>query len=424
MRPEDDVSGLTRTAAPLVNVRGVTAAAAPFLVRRLGHAQLLAIDAGLAVAVALLCWYAASEPPLSMRNGWDEPAWVSVLTGVALAAPVAIRRRWPVTAVGAIVVVAGLSLASGVIPDFAGSGPMVALGLGLYTLGAIVEAWRSAVVGFACIALIAAAFLYAAHSPFEASFAALVLCACWAIGRMVRERRAYAIRSTEQATARAVDEERLRIAREIHDIVAHSMSLIAVKATIADHVADERPQEMREALRVIASTSRDALGDLRLALGALRVEPAYAPTPGMAQLAGLADAAKSAGVAVDLRIVGDIELPDGVAQAVFRIVQEALTNVVKHAGATHCRVEVDIGPEEVRIEAIDDGRSSDGRLSETRPSEAGPFEAQSSESGPPEVSGQGLIGMRERVALFGGRFAAGPRQPRGWLVSATLRYER
>jgi signal transduction histidine kinase len=411
----------------------VTAAAPPLLVRRLGHAQLLAIDAALAVAVALLCWYAASESPSPAHGGWREPMWVSVLTAAALAAPVAVRRRWPVAAAGAAFVVAALSLASGVIPDFAGSAPIVAVGLVLYAVGVDVEARRSAMVAFGGIALIAAALIYAARSLFEASFVTLILCACWAIGRTVRERRAYAARAAEQATAMAVDGERLRIVREIHDIVSHSMSLIAVKATIADHVADEYPQEMREALRVIASTSRAALGDLRLALGALRTEPAFAPTPGMAELTGLAEATESAGVGVELRICGDAELPDAVAQAVFRIVQEALTNVVKHAGATHCRVEVDIGPGEVHIEAVDDG-PGDGQ--DKAPGETLPSGATSSDpslsgpslSGPslsgPSPSGQGLIGMRERVALFGGRFTAGPRHPRGWLVSATLRYER
>jgi signal transduction histidine kinase len=526
----------------------------------MGHAQLQAIDAGLAMVVALLGWYAASESPAPSRSGWHEPMWVSVVAGIALAAPVAARRRWPVIAAGVAVIVAVLSLASGVIPDFAGSAPMVAVGLVLYTLGAVVDARRSASVALVCMVLIAAGFIYAARSPFEASFATLVLCVCWAVGRTVRERRAYAARTAELATAVALDEERLRIAREIHDIVAHSMSLIAVKATIADHVADEHPQEMRDALRVIASTSRIALGDMRVALGALRAEPAYAPTPGMADLAGLADAAQSAGVAVEMRIQGDTALPDGVAQAVFRIVQETLTNVVKHAAATQCRVEINIGPDEVRIEAVDDGsphethpstpvdsprkragsvptplpasRSSPGAvrsnvsppgasalgashfgasptgashsdalpasasppgglgsralpasasrigasnsdalppiasLSGVSRSGASPPDASSPGAGgfvglpsgaspgaggfdasPPDASspagaagldalpsgassfgasqcGQGLIGMRERVALFGGRFAAGPEHPRGWRVSATLRYER
>jgi signal transduction histidine kinase len=147
----------------------------------------------------------------------------------------------------------------------------------------------------------------------------------------------------------------------------------------------------------------------------------------MAELTGLAAAAESAGVAVELRVRGDAELPDAVAQAVFRIVQEALTNVVKHAGATHCRVEVDIGPDDVRIEAVDDGPGKvsgegPGKVSgETWRSGIACSDTSSSGTSP---SGQGLIGMRERVALFGGRFTAGPRHPRGWLVSATLRYER
>jgi signal transduction histidine kinase len=226
----------------------------------------------------------------------------------------------------------------------------------------------------------------------------------------VRERRAYATYIAEAATARAVGEERMRIAREVHDIVAHTMSVIAVKATIADHLADEHPQEMREALRVIGSTSRGALAELRVALGVLRTDVPLAPTPGMDDLAGLVEIAEAAGMTVDLDVRGDAEVPDGMAQAVFRIVQESLTNVVKHAeGATHCAVSIHVSPVEVRIEAVDDGHPVPARAVDAGTATA--------------TAGQGLIGMRERVALFGGRFAAGPRQPHGWSVSATLRCE-
>jgi signal transduction histidine kinase len=231
-----------------------------------------------------------------------------------------------------------------------------------------------------------------------------VLAACWTVGRTIRERRAYAARSAEQATELAVGQERLRIARELHDIVAHSMSMIAVKATIADHVADSQPQEMREALRVIATTSRDALGELRRALGVLRTEGTLVPTPGLADLAELAAAARTAGLAVDLAVRGVGTPPEGVTLAVFRLVQEALTNVVKHAQATECRVDVDIGQGEIHVRVADNG-------SAPRPS--GSVDRQ---------AGQGLVGMRERVAVFGGELRAGPADEGGWVVATTLRW--
>jgi signal transduction histidine kinase len=196
-----------------------------------------------------------------------------------------------------------------------------------------------------------------------------------------------------------VDEERLRFAREMHDIVAHSMSLIAVKATIANHVADERPQEMRDALRVIEDTSRAALTELRRTLGALRTDTDVAPVSGMHDLPGLVHTAGSTGLRVELAVTGAAEVPDGAGLAVYRIVQEAITNVVKHAGATSCRVVVVGEPGQVTVEVTDDGSA--------RPDQGA-------------TGGQGLIGMRERVALHGGRLEAGPSAGGGWAVRARL----
>jgi signal transduction histidine kinase len=187
----------------------------------------------------------------------------------------------------------------------------------------------------------------------------------------------------------------------LHDIVAHSMSLIAVKATVADHVADDHPQEMRAALQVIASTSRGALTELRHALGALRTESTLLPAPRIADLDELVAAARSTGLIVSFEVSGPSETQDGVASAVFRIVQEALTNVIKHAGASRCRVSVDVGPDTVRVEITDDGS---GRQ-------------------PGPSRGQGLIGMRERAALFGGDLSAGPAPTGGWAVTTILRRE-
>jgi signal transduction histidine kinase len=179
------------------------------------------------------------------------------------------------------------------------------------------------------------------------------------------------------------------------------MSLIAVKAAVGNHVALEQPAEAREALRVIEDTSRETLAELRRMLGVLRDGtgvPALAPAPTLADLRALAERAEQAGPAVDLAVEGLDELPGGVGQSVYRIVQEALTNVVKHAGATTCRIRVTGGEGEVSIEVRDDGRGGSA------------------------TPGHGLIGMRERVAVYGGDFSAGSCTP-GFRVFARLPYE-
>ena len=373
------------------------------LLRGLSRGQLLASDAILAVAVGLLGLLAAIEVPLPSRGGWHEPPWASLLAAVLLGASVAVRRLRPEAAAWSALVIVSFTLVSGLIPDFAGLAPTVALGFTLYTVGAEVHRRSAVRVVVVSVVVIAAGFGWASRQAFLAALVTWVVGACWALGRTARERRAYAARSAEQATALAVGEERLRIARELHDLVGHNVSMIAVRATIADHIADERPQEMREALRIIASTSRDSLAELRRALAALRIEGALTPSPRLGDLDKLADTARSAGLTVDLDVRGsDDKVPEGLGLAVFRMVQESITNVLKHAGATSCRIDVDIGPETVRVTVTDDGSGDPG------PGVGAP--------------GQGLIGMNERAAMFDGDVAAGPRPGGGWSVEATLRY--
>ncbi|MCP9955830.1 histidine kinase [Actinomadura madurae] len=182
------------------------------------------------------------------------------------------------------------------------------------------------------------------------------------------------------------------------------MSLIAVKAGVAVHVAEARPEEALDALRVIEATSRSSLAEMRHLLGVLRTGAADAeltPSPGLADLSGLADRAAMAGVHVDLDVdTGD--LPDGVALSAYRIVQEAITNVVKHAAPARCRVRVEADGVRMRIDVTDDGPGV--RVL-------------------PGGDGHGLIGMRERVMMYGGDFTAGPRPEGGFAVSAAFPYE-
>ncbi|WP_250001600.1 sensor histidine kinase [Actinoplanes sp. M2I2] len=303
------------------------------------------------------------------------------------------------------------AVATGAIPYYAGPAPIFPLGLVLYTVGLQIGRRRSVSIVVAAAVGVAAVFGATSHDLMGTALVTWVAGACWATGRVVRERRAHATSRAEQATTLAVEQERLRIARELHDIVAHSMSMIAVKATVADHVGDEHPEEMRKALRVIATTSRETLGEIRRALGVIRAEAAMRPMPTLADLTGLVEAARSTGLAVELDTRSETtapaeELPDDVALSVYRVVQEALTNVVRHSSAAHCRIEIVTGIGLVEVQVVDDGVSH--RRDET--------------TVPRAAAGQGLIGMRERAAQFGGELDAGPRPDGGWAVAATMRY--
>ncbi|MEV8516979.1 sensor histidine kinase [Dactylosporangium sp. NPDC051484] len=356
------------------------------------------------VAAVLLCGYAALESP--MDGGVREPLWVSCLTGVLIGLPVAVRRRWPA---GVAVVVTGVSavaLATGVIPDYAAAAPAFTVSLVSYTVGLLVPQRRSIVTAIGCLAAMSAALIIAADQLWSGIgavvFSAAMITPGWLIGWIVRERRAYAAWHSDQLVRQAATEERVRVARELHDVVGHTLSLIAVKASVAVHVAEQRPQETLDALRVIDRTSREALGEIRHLLGMLRDDTPYAPPPGLDDLPALTAAASAGGVEVHLDVRADgpsaAAVPEAMGLSVYRIVQEALTNVVKHAAPATCRATVAVGAGTVHVEVTDDGR---------RPVRTG-------------GAGHGLIGMRERVGLHGGTFAAGPRPGGGFVVTALL----
>jgi len=385
----------------------------PVFSRRLTSRELLALDAAGAVAYALLLGsIVASHAGRAAAPG--PPLWARCLVMAAIALPLAARRRWPVAVFGVVLAASLVGLAAGMPGD-----SFVGAGLALYVV-ALTRPRRRWEPTLAIGLLSAAAALGAAvaGSPVAAWSAApvagAVLGGAWTIGRAVAERRAYAVRSAAQLAGQAVAEERLRIARELHDVVAHSLGLIAVKAGVANHVLAARPEEAHDALRVIEATSRSALSEMRDLLGVLRTGPgqapgrreagaeaSLAPTPGVADLRGLADRAAQAGVRVDMELRGLDRVPEGMGQSVYRIVQEALTNVVRHAAPAQCHVLVAADDRAIEIEVTDDGP---GRR--TLPEIAGP--------------GHGLAGMRERVAVYGGAFSAGPRPEGGFAVSVRL----
>ncbi|MFF3113439.1 sensor histidine kinase [Kitasatospora sp. NPDC057904] len=243
----------------------------------------------------------------------------------------------------------------------------------------------------------------------------------------------------------AVTEERLRIARELHDIVAHHVGVIAVKAGVANHLLATRPEGAGEALRVpegagealrvIETASRSALAEMRQMLGVLRAggsEPeadgvdGLRPAPGLAALPELVAGATAAGLTAELRTEGTAGLPQGVQSSAYRVVQEALTNVLKHAGPTRCRVELVADGRELRIEVTDEGGA--GGRGVRRPGRHGGYPTRHGPAGAVGAVGHGsghshgLIGMRERVELFGGRFQAGPLSGGGFAVRAELPY--
>ena len=238
-----------------------------------------------------------------------------------------------------------------------------------------------------------------------------LLAAAWGLGYALRERGmqvsalvARAAREERERDLRAreaVAEERARIARELHDVVAHSLSVVVVQAQAASRVLEGEQASARESLAAIDATGRQALGEMRRLVGLLREddEPTLAPQPGIAQLDTLLDQVREAGLPVDLVIEGPPRpLPPGVDLSVYRIVQEALTNALKHAGPARARVTLRFAERGVELEIADDGRGPTG------------------ESG----DGHGLAGMTERVALFGGELDTGSSNGRGFRVRARL----
>jgi signal transduction histidine kinase len=329
--------------------------------------------------------------------------------------PLAARRRFPL-AVLATSVASGLAFAAlGLPPEILGPAILVAA----YSVAAYGDRW----VALAGLAVAEAGLAAVQLTPGKIGVQTLVVnmgvvAATWLLGQVAHNYRASAARLEERTTElerareelarRAVTEERLRLARELHDVVAHAMSVIAVQSGVGAHVATTQPKEARRSLAAIEATSRAALEELRRLLEVLRQEDEpqgdLAPVPGLADLDSLLAEVSKAGLAVKLQVNGTRpQLPAGVDLSAYRIVQEALTNVVKHAGPARAQVTIRYRDHEVAVEVTDDGRgavtsASDGRVG----------------------TGHGLIGMRERVQAFGGDLQTGPRPGGGFRVAARL----
>lgn len=336
-----------------------------------------------------------------------------VLSGLALL----VRRRWPVPVFVVTALISVVYFAAG-YPDGPG---WISLFVAIYTVTAHGDGRRSLVVvanGLAVLAVV-----WVGTTDFDERerigwlafrIGATIMAA--ALGESVRSRRviaADALRRAEEAertrdevARRRVDAERLRIAREVHDTVAHAIAIINVQAGVTAHVLDKRPERARETLLTIEQTSARALREMRSVLGVLRGDDDGSPGPSLGALDELLAVARRAGL--DVTVTGSVPaetLPDAVDRAAYRIVQEAITNVIRHAGPARVTVGLELRDGELRIEVADDG----GGLS--------------APAGPPVEPGRGLAGMRERCELLGGAFEAGP-DGDGFRVRARLPLNR
>jgi signal transduction histidine kinase len=357
-----------------------------------------------------------SERPITDLSGLG--VLLLVVPGLALV----VRRRWPV----AVFLIAALTSMVYFSLDFSDGPGWLALFVSLYTLTAYGDGRRSLRFAGLGIAILTLTWLVAARDiePTAAVgwvfFRIGVSVMSAALGESVRARRVIAADAVaraelaertreEEARARVADE-RVRIAREVHDTVAHAIAIVNVQAGVTAHVLDKRPERARETLLAIEQTSSRALEEMRTILGVLRADDdARMPMPGLADVDELLDRAREAGL--DIKREDDlppgVALPSAVATAAYRIVQESITNVVRHVGPTRVTVGVDYAPDALEVSVTDEGRRGE-------PPDMPAAEAVRTHPG------RGIRGMRERCDLLGGRLDAGPLPNAGFEVKARL----
>ena len=342
------------------------------------------------------------------KNGPDGPLWFDILAVIGFTTPLLLRRRFPLKAPLAIYVVIGLSsfvdrmLVPSIFVAF------VAALAGLVLIGMYPDRAR-AVAGL--VAVQGIAVVVGLNDPTQHGgdfvWLAIVFAVAWTVGfglggkfREVDEAKEQAIRAErerEEQARLAVADERARIARELHDVVGHSVSVMTVQASAVRRLLEPDQEKEREALLVVEQTGREALAEMRRMVGVLRrpeEAPALAPQPSR-----LVEQAREAGLPVELRVEGaPLQLPAGVDLTAYRLVQEGLTNALKHARAEHAEVLVRYSDGHVELTISDDGTGDGGG----------------------DKGGHGLVGMRERVSVYGGELEAGPRPEGGYRLRAKL----
>ena len=415
----------------------LTGAPRPPLTYRITPRQWLAIDIAASVLAMLVIAFG-----LRVVHGPRLVVPTAGVAGASVAAtlPVAVRRLWPLPVLA--VVTAAVAALTAV-----GRAPLTSdlmLGMASYMAAVRLPRLTAVVALVAAEAAIFAGLLTAAattHTETVMLHSMLTCAAMWFVGTGVRERRRYQAGLAEQEAQRlqteaersrhALQEERLRIARELHDVLAHSLSVVTVQAGVGRKVGAARPAEALRALRSVEEASRGALDELRRVLCLLRSddEPgetpavmvgagtgarsaALAPAPGLGDLDALAAMVQTAGTPVRVDLTGDVTaVPPAAALTAYRIVQEALTNVVRHAPGGEAMVRVGIGPGGVRIRVTDTGRDPWARPARLTNSDVAARN---------EIAGHGIAGMRERAAIFGGTLETGPLPGGGFQVAAFL----
>jgi signal transduction histidine kinase len=383
---------------------------------RLSSPQLRSAGIGLLVLVLLLAslieiWLPAD--PTS--RGWGGPRWASTLIALASILPLLVMRRRPMGAL-AVSFAAGCGNIVLTSPHQASFEGFVALVVLVYGAGAYLETaravWAIVVLEVAIVVLGLLLEFLDDYNSLEYAGVPLWLAMAWVVGRLMRSWRLRAEEleelTTELAVERdaraeaAVEAERMRIAHELHDVVAHNVSVMTIQATAASRILASDPDAAREALASVERTGRETVDEMRILLGVLRDRGAadpFAPQPGLAELDALAERVGSAGLPVEVVIEGRPRpLGAGLDLAAYRIVQEALTNALKHAGGEHVRVTVRYTDTALELEVLDDGVGN----------------------GAGGGSGNGLVGMKERVAMYGGQVEMGRRREGGWELRARL----
>jgi signal transduction histidine kinase len=381
------------------------------LVRLLSPPRGDALIAAAAAALAQVEIWTLADP--------DAPRPVLALAGLAMTLPIAWRRRAPLAVLVAVTsTMFAATAAWDVVQHAVFPGPPLLIAL--YSAGRHLAGRRvvlAAAVAAASVVRIGLEDMDEVSGVGDVVgnflFGTIVIGVPFVAGRAVRVRQLHASAAetravaaetrSEQRARQAAAEERARIARELHDVVGHSLSVIVVQAGVERKLLGDREGSTRETLETVERTAREALGEMRRLLGMLRrddEELALAPQPSLGQIDHLLAQVRTAGLPVELEVQGPpVELPPGVDLSAYRIVQEALTNALKHAGPAKARVRITYEPEAVLLEIEDDGRAAEGSAN---------------------GGGHGLIGMRERVSLYGGSLRAGKRDDGGYAVRARL----
>ncbi|MEM8707649.1 MAG: sensor histidine kinase [Actinomycetota bacterium] len=375
-------------------------------------------DGAFAVGLLMLAIVAtANADVVGTEREIDALAWV-LLAGTCI--PLAVRRIYPVMAAWAML----SANAPYWVLDYPDEATGLTLLIGVYSVAAHVERPRSLKHGLGLISTIVLVGVAGVITPdddlpwFAIPAFVIMYGTAWILGDNVRTRRAYMLElertaahaeAQRQAEARhAVADERTRIARELHDVVAHSMSVMVVQAGAARRVLDANPRQAADALEAIETTGRESLDEMRRILGVLRSdedELDLAPAPNLDDFGRLVDHCEQAGLPVTVTVQGDpVDLPASLELSAYRIVQESLTNTLKHAGPARANVALNYRESDLQVRVEDDGHGA---------------AASTDRSG----AGQGLVGMRERVEAFGGTLAAGPRPGGGFAVTAVLPFE-